>query len=386
MNQSEDISNPYKFSDSEESESNHEAIDIQEEKVKKTKKLYREGGIISDNFNILYNVTCGHPKRVYPAIFYTALANFVNILPFCLTIVVVQTVFESFDGSGTPLNKTKIWIISAVLLVYIFVMYAAQVPAYNNSYTKAYEASVVGRMELAEHIRRLPIGTIYAKDPGEMVSLLMNDFLTIETCSSHMIPQLFGAFIMPIFAFISLLFVDWRLDLAAFLPFPIGLLILLLASSLQNKFSLRQFLAKVEAGSSFQEYVKGIRCIKAYNLVGTKFDRLEKAFHKLMIESIKIEVVLGPIVSLSNTITHTGIFFMILVGAYLIKNNDIKISTFVMFIVIGSRVFDPLIKAIGNIAEIRYSAVALIKGSNTLEPITMNITKVEIFISLFFMR
>nr|AWI66788.1 ABC transporter [Piromyces sp.] len=49
---------------------------------------------------------------------------------------------------------------------------------------------------------------------------------------------------------------------------------------------------------------------------------------------------------------------MIIVGAYLIKNNDIRISTFVMFLVIGSRIFDPLVKAIGNIAEIRYSAVA----------------------------
>ncbi|OUM68519.1 hypothetical protein PIROE2DRAFT_3819, partial [Piromyces sp. E2] len=358
VNNDKDISNSYNFSEDESSKSDHEVIDIKEEKTKKTKKLYKEAGIITDNFNILYNVTCGHPKRVYPAILYTALANFINILPFCLTILVVQTVFDSFDGSGKPLNKTKIWIISIVLLIYIIVMYAAQIPAYNNSYTKAYEGSVVGRMELAEHIRRLPIGTIYAKDPGEMVSLLMNDFLTIETCSSHMIPQLFGALVMPIFAFVSLLFVDWRLDLAAFLPFPIGLLILLLASSIQNKLSLGQLLAKVEAGSSFQEYMKGIRCIKAYNLVGTKFDRLERAFHKLMIESIKIEIGLGPIVSLSNTITHTGIFFMVLVGAYLVKNNEIKISTFVMFLVIGSRIFDPLVKAIGNIAEIRYSAVA----------------------------
>jgi len=366
-NNGKDLSNNFNFSDDdddgdESSKSNYEVIDIKEtgksNQNKNTKKLYREGGVISDNFNILYNVTCGHPKRVLPGILYTALANFINILPFCLTIYVVQTVFESFDGSGTPLNKTRIWIISGVLLVYIFVMYFAQIPAYNNSYSRAYKGSIDGRMELAEHIRRLPIGTIYAKDSGEMVSLLMNDFITIETCVSHMIPQLFGALVMPIIAFISLLFVDWRLDLAAFLPFPIGLLILLLASSIQNKLSLGQLLAKVEAGSSFQEYMKGIRCIKAYNLVGTKFDRLEKAFHKLMIESIKVEFILGPIISLCNTITYTGIFFMIIVGAYLLKNNDVKIMTFVTFLIIGTRIFDPLVKAIVNIAGIRYSAVA----------------------------
>jgi len=346
--------------DNEDSESNHEVVDIIEEKKTQVtkKKLRRKEGMFSDNFNILYNITCGHPKRIYSAILFTVLANFVNMIPFGLTITVVQTVFESFDGSGNPLNTTKIWIISGILLAFIFIIYAAQVPAYNHCYNEAYKASVSGRMELAEHIRRLPLGTIYSKDPGEMVSLLMNDFLLIETCSSHQLPQLFGAMVLPVVAFIFLLFIDWRLDLAAFLPFPIGLLVLLLATSLQNKLSLKQLLAKVEAGNSFQEYMKGIRCIKAYNLVGSKFDRLEKAFRKLMMESIKIEVILGPIVCLTATITHCGIVFMIIVGAYLLKNNEIQVATFVMFVIVGSRVFDPLVKAIGSIAEIRYSTIA----------------------------
>jgi len=354
-----DITNSYNFN-IEEPDASQKVIEVQEDSKSKIpkKKLYKKRGIISDNFHILYDISYGHPKRIYSGILYTILANFVNIVPFGLTILVVQTVFDAFDGSGTPLNKTKIWIVTGVLLVFILVIYIARIPAYNHSYTKAYKSSVIGRMELAEHIRRLPVGAIYSKDPGEMVSLLMNDFLLIESCSSHNVPQLFGALVVPVIAFISLLFYDWRLDLAAFLPFPIGLLVILLASSLQNKVSLSQLLAKVETGNSVQEYMKGIRCIKAYNLIGGKFDRLEKAFRKLMMESIKSEVILGPIVGLSSSITHCGIFFMVIVGAYLLKNNDVKVSTFVMFLIIGTRVFDPLSKAIGDIAIIRYAAVA----------------------------
>jgi len=104
--------------------------------------------------------------------------------------------------------------------------------------------------------------------------------------------------------------------------------------------------------------MRGIRCIKAYNLIGGKFERLEKAFHKLMIESIKTEVILGPIVGLSSSITNCGIFLMIIVDAYLLKNNEVKVNSFVMFLIIGSRVFDPLANAIGSIAFIRYCAVA----------------------------
>ena len=225
-----DIIDSYNFN-IEEPDASQKVIEVKEDPKSKTpkKKLYKKRGMISDNLHILYDITYGHPKRIYSAIIYTILANFVGFVPFGLTITVVQTVFEVFDGSGHPLNKTRIWIISGVLLVFIFFIYLSQVPAFNKSYTKAYKASVTGRMELIEHIHRLPIGTLYSKDLGEMVSLIMNDFLLIESCSSHMVPQLFGALVIPVISFISLLFYDWRLDLAAFLPFPIGLFVILLA-------------------------------------------------------------------------------------------------------------------------------------------------------------
>jgi len=375
-----DQSQVYNFNVDNDAENAVESMEGVSDEVKKMieprkGKVSKKDGILADNLNILYNVTYGHPKRIYNAIFYTIIANIVNIIPFGLTIVVIQTVFNAFDGSGTPLDKTKIWIISGILLAYIAVMYLAQLPSYDHSYCDAYLASVSGRMELAEHIRRLPLGTIYAKDPGEMANILMNDFTNIETASSHMIPQLFGSLVLPILAFFFLIFVDWRLALAAFLPFPIGSLVLLGATTLQNTLSLNQMKAKVNAGVSFQEYMNGIRCIKAYNLIGSKFDRLEKAFNKLKIESIKLEAGIGPFVCLTGTIAHSGLALMIVVGAYLLKNNEITISTFVTFLIIGSRVYDPLIRALNSIAEVRYSAVAGKRVANFLDLPIMEGTK-----------
>ncbi|OUM70151.1 hypothetical protein PIROE2DRAFT_1840 [Piromyces sp. E2] len=321
-------------------------------------KVSRKEGMFNDNFNILYNVTYGHPERIYKAIIYTVISNIVNIIPFFLTIVVIKTVFDAFDGSGNPLDTNKIWIISGILVAFIYVMFLFEKPAYDHSYGDAYLAGAAGRMELAEHIRRLPLGTIYAKDPGEMSNILMNDFNTIENASSHMIPQIFGGLMLPVISFIFLVFIDWRLSLAAFLPFPLGSLILIFATSLQDKLSTSRMKAKINAGVRLQEYLNGIRCIKAYNLIGSKFERLEKAFYNLKIESMKLEVGIGPVVCLTGTIAHSGLAIMIITGAYLLKSNSISVSTFVTFLVIGSRIYDPLVRALNNIAEIRYSAVA----------------------------
>jgi len=321
-------------------------------------KITRKEGMFRDNFNILYNITYGHPERVYKGIFYTIISNLVNIVPFFLNIEVVQTVFNAFDGSNTPLNTTKIWIISGILVVYIYVMYLFELPAYDHSYGDAYVAGNIGRMELAEHIRRLPLGTIYSKDPGEMANILTNDFNIVENATSHYVPNIFGGFMLPIISFFFLIFVDWRLALAAFIPFPLGMLILIGATTLQDKLSLNRMKAKVNASVRIQEYMNGIRCIKAYNLIGEKFTRLEKSFRKLKEESIKLEVGIGPLVCLTGTITQSGLAIMIITGAYLLKNNEISISTFVTFLVIGSHAYDPLIRALNNIAELRYSAVA----------------------------
>ncbi|ORX53468.1 P-loop containing nucleoside triphosphate hydrolase protein, partial [Anaeromyces robustus] len=345
--------------DNQDSEKKSEESQKQTLKIERREsKISKKDGMLSDNLNILYNVTYGHPERLYKAITYMIISDIVNVIPFFLTIEVIQTVFDAFDGSGTPLNKNKIWIISGILFAFIYIMYLFEKPAYNHSYGDAYLVGASGRMELAEHIRRLPLGTIYDKDPGEMANILMNDFNTIETASSHMIPQIFSSLAIPIISFFFLIFIDWRLALAAFAPFLLGSLILLFATSLQDKLSTNQMKAKINASVRFQEYLNGIRCIKAYNLIGPRFERLEKAFRNLKKESINLEVGIGPLVSLTGTITHSGLAIMIITGAYLLKYNKINVSTFVTFLIIGSRIYDPLIRALNSIAEIRYSAVA----------------------------
>lgn len=55
------------------------------------------------------HITIGQTKRLYKPVGYTMLANFINIVPFCLSIEVINTLFKAFDGTGTPLNISKLW-------------------------------------------------------------------------------------------------------------------------------------------------------------------------------------------------------------------------------------------------------------------------------------
>ncbi len=68
---------------------------------------------------------------------------------------------------------------------------------------------------------------------------------------------------------------------AMFVAFPFALFILWLSTSVQKKLSGSQIKAKFNAGNRFEEYLQGIRVMKAYNLLGDHFDRLRDAFAEL---------------------------------------------------------------------------------------------------------
>ena len=59
--------------------------------------------------NAIKNITIGHTERLYKPVGYTMLANLVNIVPFCLSIEAIRIIFNAFDGSGQPLDTTRLW-------------------------------------------------------------------------------------------------------------------------------------------------------------------------------------------------------------------------------------------------------------------------------------
>ena len=80
--------------------------------------------------NAIKNITIGHTERLYKPVGYTMLANLVNIVPFCLSIEAVRIIFSAFDGSGQPLDTTRLWWIFGIMAVYMLVMALAERASY----------------------------------------------------------------------------------------------------------------------------------------------------------------------------------------------------------------------------------------------------------------
>ena len=308
--------------------------------------------------NAIKNITIGHTERLYKPVGYTMLANLVNIVPFCLSIEAIRIIFSAFDGSGQPLDTTRLWWIFGIMAVYMLVMALAERASYRANFRGAYEMSASGRLSLAEHLRKLSLGFLSRRDPGDLSSMLITDFMMAETGISHHLPQLMGAVVMPVLAFASLVWIDWRMAVSMFAALPLALLVLWASTKAQRKLSGRQIQAKINAGNRLEEYLQGIRVMKAYNLIGDRFVRLRDAFEELRRACIRQEALLGPFVLLSITLVRAGLTMMVLCGTYLLLGGQLSILVFVLFLVVGSRVFDPLTSALTNFTEFRYFSIA----------------------------
>lgn len=308
--------------------------------------------------NAIKNITIGHTERLHKPVGYTMLANLVNIVPFCLSIEAIRVIFNAFDGSGQPLDTNRLWWIFGIMVVYMLVMALAERASYRANFRGAYEMSASGRLSLAEHLRKLSLGFLSRRDPGDLSSMLITDFMMAETGISHHLPQLMGAVVMPVLAFASLIWIDWRMAVSMFAALPLAVLVLWTSTKAQRKLSGRQIQAKINAGNRLEEYLQGIRVMKAYNLLGDRFVRLRDAFAELRRACIRQEALLGPFVLLSITLVRAGLTIMVLCGTYLLLGGELSLLVFVLFLVVGSRVFDPLTSALTNFTEFRYFSIA----------------------------
>ncbi|MFF2909638.1 ABC transporter ATP-binding protein [Paenibacillus sp. NPDC057934] len=307
---------------------------------------------------MLRNITAGHPEKLLQPVLYSLLSNLVNVLPFALIIEAVRLIFAPYITPGAVLQTERLWWICGGLAGAMILMYLSEIPAYRSAYRGAYEVAAQGRAELAEHLRKLPLGYLTRRDPGDLANMMMGDFTLVESGLSHMLPQLAGAFVLPILALAGLILLDWRMALCMFAALPVALLIMVVTTGLQRKLGADHMKAKLNAANRLQEYLNGIRVMKAYNLTGERFVRLDDSFKVLMKESIKLEGIFGPVILLAMALLRAGLTLLIYVGVQLLLGGEISILNLAVFLIIGTRIYDPLNTALSNYAEFRYNEQA----------------------------
>lgn len=304
-----------------------------------------------------YNITGGHPRALVGPSLVSLCAGFCQLVPALLVFAVFHSIYlASARGEDIPMDR--LWAVWGLLAAWIAVEYAVRYWVQGKTASVAFDLSAEGRIALAEHLRKLPLGFFGRHDPGALTTMLLTDYTNVETTVSFYVPQLISAVVLPVVVFVVMLFFSPQMALAMFLPLPLCFLIMWLSTGFQKKISTRHAEAREESASRLQEYLQGMREIKAHNLGGARSRALEEAFARQKRESLRMEILVVPVVLVAIAALRSGLTLMLLVGAFLLMGGTLSLPVFLLFLLLGMRVVEPLSVALVHYAEMRYTALS----------------------------
>lgn len=277
------------------------------------------------------------------------LTNLCLFIPAISVSVFVYELLKPF--TGLPIDTEMLWISFGIAAAGAILTAAAYMNEYNKCYVSAYNEVGTVRTELAERLRKLPLSFFNRKDLTDLTTTIMADCTRMETALSHLIPQLAGQIITITIVIIMLLVYDWRMGIAAFITFPIALFLIYLSKNLQTKYDKRLHKSKLDAADKTQEYLEGMKIIKAFKLGGGKFEKLEQSLKNLMKSSMSLEFIVGAVTVGITLFLQMGLPLTVLVGVYLFVGGTLDIFVFLIFLIVASRIYGPLSTMLTMISE-----------------------------------
>lgn len=236
--------------------------------------------------------------------------------------------------------------------IWVIIMAITTVFQYNSCYFSTYRESGVRRITLAEKLRRLPLSFFAKKDSADLTSTLMDDAASIEQASSHFIPQLNGSIISTCMIAVCLFFINWKMALAVVWVLPLSMLIVALSRKVQYKLGKRKSAAAVEMTEKIQECLETVRDLRQNNAQHSYFEDIKKKIHEVEKRMLWSELGTGLFVCNAELLLKFGIATTALVGAMLLRSGELGVLEFLLFLVIASRIYDPLTTSLEHFAAI----------------------------------
>lgn len=285
-------------------------------------------------------------KGIIKGIIACAFQNMAFMLPTTLLYFLVSDML----GGGVQGGRITFYVVGCVIcFALIFLTTWFQ---YNNTYFTTYEESGKRRLGLAERLRKLPLSFFGKRDLADLTSTIMSDCEVIEKSTSHFIPGLFGSLISTILIAAGLFVFDWRMALAALWVIPVSVLIVILSYKVQDKVLVKFMTAKMSCADGIQEYIETVRDLKANNAEENYLSGLKNKIKGVEKSNIKVELTTAVFVTGAGMVLKLGIATVALVGSALLVNGKLGVLTFFMFLLVASRLYDPMQAALQNLAAI----------------------------------
>ena len=297
-------------------------------------------------------LTDGGYQNFKRAVAACTVTNLTLMIPFSLTIGAFWTTLRVLTGDVSAWDS--IWMLVPLGIVGAIIVFASARNDYRKTYIAAYRESEATRLNLAEHLRKLPMSFFNRRDLSELSENLMGDVTSQETMLTGVLPQLLSnCFSVTITCAILAIF-DWRLALCIFCTLPVALVVVLVCRRHERTLFVRQNEVRFAASAYVQEYVEGIKDIRACRQVGARSKPLEQALREMRDIAFKAEVFGDVSTGIAQSILQFGVGLVVFVGTWLLVGGQVDFLVLLAFLLIASRIYGPMVSVMSYLVSVLY--------------------------------
>jgi ATP-binding cassette subfamily B protein len=285
-------------------------------------------------------------KDLVKGVLSCALQNISFMFPVGILYCLVSDLLQGIH----PIERFGFYVAGCVIS--LLLIFGTTYIQYNATYLATYVESGVRRIALAEKLRKIPLSFFGKKDLADLTSTIMADCTFLETAFSHFIPELFGSVISTILIGTSLFVVDWRMAFASLWVVPAAFLIIIFSAKRQEYINAKTMSVKMTCADGIQEYIETIQDLKANNAEEKYLKGLDEKIQAVERRTVIGEFSTAAFVILATFVLKFGIATTAFAGTILLANGTLNILKFFMFLLVVSRLYDPLQGELQNLAAV----------------------------------
>jgi len=307
------------------------------------------------NFQRKYALTDQGVKNAKKGAFWTVIVNLVVMDGMGILYLLMYGLMGTLTD-GAPLPGPALFL--GLVIAFVILSFVTHLQQYQATYGLVYNEVKTTRLNLAERLRKLPLGYFGKRDLADLTETLMGDVNRMEHVWSHVLGYLYGAYISTAIIAVCLLVYDWRLTIACLWGVPVAFGLLFGTRKISARASERTKQAAVHVSDGIQEALENVREIRATNQEARYLAGLNQKIDDHEKVTIQGELGTGIFVNAASVIMRLGVATTILAGASLIVSGQIDFMLLFLFLLVITRVYAPFDQSLALIAELFVSQVS----------------------------
>lgn len=263
-------------------------------------------------------------------------------------------------------------------VVVAILIFAAHYIQYNMTFLNTYTESARLRINVAEKLRKFPLSFFSKRDLSDLTATILSDVTGMEQALSHFIPEFAGSIISTALLSIGMFYFDTKMALSAVWCVPVSFLLIIAAKRKLSQEGKRNQQIQLVRTEKIQEGLETIRDLKANQYINQYLSEIDQSIDACEKSQIRTEFTNALFVTSSQLILKLGIATVVIIGVHSISQNEITIETFMLFLIVASRLYDPLNATLQNLAAI-ISCDSKIERLNHIEEYPVQTGKEEFY-------